>query len=128
MILKIIIIYSLNYLKILVLELLSIGQNYKFNIVGPSLKKINKLNVIYSYCEKKDFQNLKDELGDLLLQIVLHSHINDENKKFSFEEVVDNLCEKLIRRHPYVFDEKRPHTIEDQRRAYFRIKDLEKIK
>ena len=48
---------SLNYLKILVLELLSIGQNYKFNIVGPSLKKINKLNVIYSYCEKKDFQN-----------------------------------------------------------------------
>ena len=78
--------------------------------------------------EKKDFQNLKDELGDLLLQIVLHSHINDENKKFSFEEVVDNLCEKLIRRHPYVFDEKRPHTIEDQRKAYFRIKDLEKTK
>ena len=78
--------------------------------------------------EKKDFQNLKDELGDLLLQIVLHSHINDENKNFSFEEVVDNLCKKLIRRHPYVFDEKRPHTIEDQRKAYFRIKDLEKTK
>ena len=48
---------SLNYIKILVLELLSIGQNYKFNLVGPSLKKVNKLNVIYSYCEKKDFQN-----------------------------------------------------------------------
>ena len=49
--------FSLNYLKILVLELLSIGQNYRFNLVGPSLKKIDKLNVIYSYCEKKDFHN-----------------------------------------------------------------------
>ena len=92
----------------------------------PFLKE--EVQEVTEAIEKKDFQNLKDELGDLLLQIVLHSHINDENKKFSFEEVVDNLCEKLIRRHPYVFDEKRPHTIEDQRKAYFRIKDLEKIK
>ena len=92
----------------------------------PFLKE--EVQEVTEAIEKKDFQNLKDELGDLLLQIVLHSHINDENKKFSFEEVVDNLCEKLIRRHPYVFDEKRPHTIEDQRKAYFRIKDLEKTK
>ena len=92
----------------------------------PFLKE--EVEEVAEAIEKKDFKNLKDELGDLLLQIVLHSHINDENKKFSFEEVVDNLCEKLIRRHPYVFDEKRPHTIEDQRKAYFRIKDLEKTK
>ena len=92
----------------------------------PFLKE--EVEEVAEAIEKKDFQNLKDELGDLLLQIVLHSHINDENKKFSFEEVVDNLCEKLIRRHPYVFNEKRPHTIEDQRKAYFRIKDLEKTK
>lgn len=92
----------------------------------PFLKE--EVEEVVEAIEKKDFQNLKDELGDLLLQIVLHSQINDENNKFSFEEVVDNLCEKLIRRHPYVFDEKRPHTIEDQRKAYFRIKDLEKTK
>ena len=92
----------------------------------PFLKE--EVEEVAEAIEKKDFQNLKDELGDLLLQIVLHSHINDENKKFSFEEVVDNLCEKLIRRHPYVFNEKRPHTIEDQRKAYFKIKDLEKTK
>ena len=47
----------MNYLKILVLELFSIGKNYKFNLVGPTLKKIDKINVIYSYCEKKDFRN-----------------------------------------------------------------------
>ena len=78
--------------------------------------------------EKNDTENLKEELGDLLLQIVLQSKIAEENKLFSFDEVIDTLCEKLIRRHPYVFHEKRPHTVEEQREAYFKIKDLEKIK
>jgi len=78
--------------------------------------------------EKNDNENLKEELGDLLLQIVLQSKIAEENKLFSFDEVIDTLCEKLIRRHPYVFHEKRPHTVEEQREAYFKIKDLEKIK
>ena len=60
--------------------------------------------------KNRDFDNLKEELGDLLLQIVLQSKIAEENKKFAFDEVVDNLCKKLLRRHPYVFDEKKPHT------------------
>ena len=46
--------------------------------------------------EKEDNENLKEELGDLLLQIVLQSRIAEENKLFSFNEVIDNLCEKLI--------------------------------
>ena len=78
--------------------------------------------------EKEDNENLKEELGDLLLQIVLQSKIAEENKLFSFNEVIDNLCEKMIRRHPYVFHDKRPHTIEEQREVYFKIKDLEKAK
>ena len=78
--------------------------------------------------KKEDNENLKEELGDLLLQIILQSKIAEENKLFSFYEVIDNLCEKLIRRHPYVFKEKRSHTIEEQREAYFWIKDLEKLK
>ena len=78
--------------------------------------------------EKGDIENLKEELGDLLLQIVLQSKIAEENKLFSFNEVIDNLCEKLIRRHPYVFQDKRPHTIEEQREVYFKIKEFEKSK
>jgi len=76
--------------------------------------------------KKDDNENLKEELGDLLLQIILQSKIAEENKLFSFNEVIDNLCEKLIRRHPYVFQDKRPHTIEEQREAYFKIKEIEK--
>ena len=83
---------------------------------------------VHDALEKGDIENLKEELGDLLLQIVLHSKIAEENKLFSFNEVVDNLCEKLIRRHPYVFQDKRPHTIEEQREAYFKIKEFEKSK
>ena len=83
---------------------------------------------VFDAFEKEDYENLKEELGDLLLQIVLQSKIAEENKLFSFYEVIDNLCEKLIRRHPFVFANKRPHSIEEQREAYFSIKDLEKAK
>ena len=83
---------------------------------------------VHDAFEKGDIENLKEELGDLLLQIVLQSKIAEENKLFSFNEVIDNLCEKLIRRHPYVFQDKRPHTIEEQKEAYFKIKELEKSK
>ena len=83
---------------------------------------------VHSAFGNKDDENLKEELGDLLLQIVLQCKIAEENKLFSFYEVIDNLCEKLIRRHPFVFANKRPHSIEEQREAYFSIKDLEKAK
>ena len=46
---------------------------------------------------------LKEELGDLLLQIVFHAQIASEQHQFSFEEIVNDLAEKLIRRHPHVF-------------------------
>ena len=62
------------------------------------------------------------------MQIVIQSKIAEENNLFSSHEVIDNLCEKLIRRHPYVFQDKRPHTIEEQREAYFKIKEFEKSK
>ena len=87
---------------------------------------IEEAKEVHDAFEKGDIENLKEELGDLLLQIVLQSEIAEENNLFSFDEVIDTLCEKLIRRHPYVFKEKRPHTLEEQREAYFRIKDLEK--
>ena len=89
---------------------------------------IEEAKEVHDAFKKEDNENLKEELGDLLLQIVLQSKIAEENKLFSFNEVIDNLCEKLIRRHPYVFKDKRPHTIEEQREVYFKIKEFEKSK
>ena len=57
--------------------------------------------------DRKDFADLRDELGDLLLQVVFHARMAEELGKFSFADVVEAICEKMIRRHPHVFaDEK----------------------
>lgn len=53
---------------------------------------------------KNDLSNLKEELGDLLLQVVFHSQIGKEAETFTIDEVVDGIVQKLLRRHPHVFD------------------------
>ena len=56
--------------------------------------------------KSKNNNNKVDELGDLLLQIILQSQIASEKKQFKFVDIVKNLNKKLIRRHPHVFDKK----------------------
>ena len=53
--------------------------------------------------ESADDANLREELGDLLLHVVMHAHMAGERTAFGFEDVVEGVCEKLIRRHPHVF-------------------------
>ena len=53
--------------------------------------------------ERKDWAGLKDELGDLLLQVLFYAEMAQEEKLFTLQDVTDNLDEKLIRRHPHVF-------------------------
>jgi len=55
--------------------------------------------------EKKDYKAIKEELGDLLLQIVLHSQIAKEDGKFNIDDVIEKICKKMISRHPHVFGE-----------------------
>jgi MazG family protein len=55
--------------------------------------------------ERKDFPNMREELGDLLLQVVFHAEMAREAGTFSIEEVVSGIAEKLVRRHPHVFAE-----------------------
>jgi MazG family protein len=54
---------------------------------------------------KLDRPKLKDELGDLLLQVVLHAQIASEEKTFSLQEVIEGISKKLVYRHPHVFGE-----------------------
>ena len=53
--------------------------------------------------ERGDMDDLKDELGDLLLQVVFHAQMAKEEGRFDFGDVVRAICEKMIRRHPHVF-------------------------
>ena len=53
--------------------------------------------------ETGNAENLKEELGDLLLQVVMHARIAEEEKLFTLDDVVRGITEKMIRRHPHVF-------------------------
>ena len=53
--------------------------------------------------DREDHQGLCEELGDLLLQVVYHSQIANEKKLFDFDDVVNSIVDKMIRRHPHVF-------------------------
>src|SRR6202451_2216292 len=53
-----------------------------------------------------DLDDLRDELGDLLLQVVYHARMAEEQNAFSFGDVVEAICRKMIRRHPHVFADK----------------------
>lgn len=77
---------------------------------------------------KGDSGDLKEELADLLLQIMFHAQIAEENKEFDIEDVVSALTGKLIRRHPHVFGSRKAKTAEESVRCWERIKKKEKLK
>ncbi len=53
--------------------------------------------------DRGDMDDLRDELGDLLLQVVFHSQMASELGQFSFQDVVESICDKMERRHPHIF-------------------------
>ena len=57
--------------------------------------------------EREDMHDLKSELGDLLFQVIFHSELADEKGLFNFEDVVNQINEKLVRRHPHVFEDEK---------------------
>jgi MazG family protein len=78
---------------------------------------------------KKDYENLKEELGDVLLQVIFQAEIASELKLFNFDEMVDTLNKKLIRRHPHVFENApKPLSAKEQTQAWDAIKAKEKNK
>jgi MazG family protein len=76
--------------------------------------------------ERSDDANLREELGDLLLHVVMHAQMADERGVFAFEEVVAEVCEKMIRRHPHVFGDRLAETSTEVLRQWEEIKRAEK--
>lgn len=72
--------------------------------------------------EEESYRNLNQELGDLLLQILLHSKIASEEGYFSIVEVIESLNEKLIKRHPHVFGDVELETPKDVEKQWEKIK------
>src|SRR5581483_4813785 len=73
-----------------------------------------------------DLTDLEEELGDLLLQVVFHARMAQEQDAFDFGDVVETLCAKLIRRHPHVFGDEQSRSADAVKGLWERIKAEEK--
>lgn len=65
----------------------------------------NESQELIDAINNKDDENMKEELGDVLLQVLMHSQIAAEEGKFTIDDVIQGLYDKLYRRHPHVFGE-----------------------
>ena len=76
--------------------------------------------------EREKFTDLLDELGDLLFQVVFHAQIARESGEFGFEEVVDAIAGKMVRRHPHVFGDANERSLAEQPERWEEIKAVER--
>jgi len=80
------------------------------------------LDAIY----EKNTDNICEELGDLLLQVMLHAEIGYEEKEFTLNDVIKNLNKKIINRHPYIFSKKEKVSLKKSQEIWENIKNSEK--
>lgn len=99
-------------------------QNYESMI--PCL--IEETYEVIDAIQKKDITNLREELGDLLLQVVFFSQLASEEQYFNFDDVLNDIAEKIIRRHPHVFADAKAENEEEALARWNSIKALEKSK
>ncbi len=99
-------------------------REQNFNSLLPYL-----LEESYEYIDAVQSENLKDmveELGDVLLQVVFHSQIAKEEGKFTIDDVIEGICEKMVRRHPHVFGSESLGTSKEVLKKWEEIKSEEK--
>lgn len=89
-----------------------------------SIKKdlIEETYEVVEAINKKSPEKLREELGDVLLQVVFHSEIETEKNVFDFDDVADEICKKLIVRHPHVFGDVKADTSDEVLKNWDAIK------
>ncbi len=92
--------------------------------IRPSL--IEETYEVADAIDKKDMLSLKEELGDVLLQVVFHAQIENEKGTFDFDDICDGICRKLIHRHPHVFGDVKADTPDEVLSNWDEIKREEK--
>lgn len=94
-------------------------ESLRQNLIEESYEVVESI-------DNQDMANLREELGDVLLQIVFHSLIAEEEKAFTMEEVIEEISEKMVRRHPHVFADVSAETSEEVLKNWDEIKKTEK--
>lgn len=86
----------------------------------------NECEEVVQAIEQHDEENLCEELGDVLLQVLLHARIAEEEGQFTMADVVNGLAEKMVRRHPHVFENEEYGSPEQNQARWEEIKRQEK--
>ena len=86
---------------------------------------IEEVYEVLESLDSQNFEHLKEELGDLLLQVIFHAQLANESRHFTIQEVIETINDKLIRRHPHVFGKKVINTAHEQRIYWEQIKKHE---
>ena len=86
----------------------------------------NECEEVVQAIEQQDEENLCEELGDVLLQVLLHARIAEEEGQFTIADVVNGLAEKMVRRHPHVFGNEEYGSPEQNQARWEEIKRQEK--
>jgi len=76
--------------------------------------------------DKEDFDNLEEELGDLLLQVIFHADLGRESGVFDLRSIINRECDKMLRRHPHVFSDKNAEGIDKALEKWENVKRKEK--
>lgn len=95
------------------------NQSIKNNLIEEAFE-------LYEALQDDDNQKIIEELGDCMLQVIFHCVIKNQNGEFGLVDVIDNLINKLVRRHPHVFGEKKLNTKEEVLSQWDSIKQTEK--
>ena len=88
----------------------------------------NESQEVFQAVDNKDMENLCEELGDVLFQVMINSQIASENGAFTIDDVVDGICQKMVRRHPHVFAGVKVNSVEEGTALWNQIKMQEKAK
>jgi len=87
---------------------------------------LEESNEVKLAVKKRDLENLEEELGDVLLQVVFHAQIAQEKKEFDLAGIISTLNKKLVRRHPHIFGNYKVKNTKDIIEMWDKIKTKEK--
>ena len=99
-------------------------REQRFETIAPYT--IEEAYEVDDAIRRSDLDALCDELGDLLFQVVYHARLAEESGAFGFADVVERICDKMVRRHPHVFGEARVDGAGAQVRAWEGFKESER--
>lgn len=98
------------------------------SIASMTPKLVEEASEVFEAAQSEDWENLEEELGDVLLNVLMITEIAKEEGKFDMDGVLEKIAEKVISRHTWVFGSEKAETAEEALALWMKNKEKEKAK